>query len=258
VTTASARILLLALAVAGCASSVPLDTAIQLRPGPPAIRFGVDTFAFANESRSRNWEKPDLFANYCFVMTRAVVQFQRFARFAPGEPRLAAEEYTERVRRVVGRAPWRAPLPPGERVVIPGYASLFEFSRAQEPAIKAGLGSQLWSFLHWSNWRVAFPTTGGHQESVAADAITEIRAGRPVPFLITNFPTIELNHGVLAYDYRVSPGGTLQFTVYDPNDAARPGLITFDPRTSRFEATRLFDTTPGGIRAFRMSYSPLL
>ena len=57
-------------------------------PRPPAWRFGRDTFAFPNESLTKNRGKPDLYANYCFVMARAVTQFQRFARFDPAQPRL--------------------------------------------------------------------------------------------------------------------------------------------------------------------------
>jgi hypothetical protein len=80
---ASARLFLLALAVSGCASVAPIDAVVR-RPAPPdLLRFGVDTFAFPNESRSKNPGKPDLYANYCFVMARAVTQFQRFARFEP-------------------------------------------------------------------------------------------------------------------------------------------------------------------------------
>lgn len=224
----------------------------------PALRFGVDTFAFANESRSKNWGKPDLFANYCFVMTRAVAQFQRFARFAPELPRISSEDYTERVSRVVGLAPWRAPLAADDRIVIPGYASLFEFSRAEEQAVKRGFPSQFWTFWHWTNWRVIFPMPGAHQDSVAREAVAEIREGRPMQFLVTNFPTPELNHGVVAYDYRVTARGALEFLVYDPNDPSTPGLISFDREARRFEATRLFDTDPGPIRAFRVHYSPFL
>ena len=70
---AARRLLLLsALILFGCASVPPID-AVAARPAPPAaIRFGVDTFAFPNESRSKNWGKPNLYANYCFVMARAV------------------------------------------------------------------------------------------------------------------------------------------------------------------------------------------
>ena len=127
---ASARLFLVALVVSGCASVAPIDVAVR-RPAPAdLLRFGVDTFAFANESRSKNSGKPDLYANYCFVMVRAVTQFQRFARFEPDAPRLAAEEYVARVKQVVAQAPWEEPWPADQRIVIPGYASLHEFSRA--------------------------------------------------------------------------------------------------------------------------------
>src|SRR5712691_8625100 len=104
---ASVRLFLLALVVSGCASVAPIDAALR-RPAPPdLLRFGVDTFAFPNESRSKNRGKPDLYANYCFVMVRAVTQFQRFARFDASAPRVTADEYTRRVRRITTRAPWR-------------------------------------------------------------------------------------------------------------------------------------------------------
>jgi hypothetical protein len=250
--------LVLALAVTGCASVAPIETALRQPAPAPALRFGVDTFAFPNESRSKNRGKPDLYANYCFVMARAVTQFHRFARFDPALPRVAPEEYAERVRQVVAHAPWKDPLPPDERIVIPGYVSLNELSREQEAAVKAGLGSPFWTWLHWTNWRVVFPVPGAHQESVARDAVAEIQAGRPVQLLVTNLPAWELNHTVLAYDYRVGENGAVEFLVYDPNDPYAPGVVTFDPEARRFVATRLFDTTPGPIRAFRMYYSPFL
>ena len=100
-----------ALILFGCASVPPID-AVAARPAPPAaIRFGVDTFAFPNESRSKNRGKPDLYANYCFVMVRAVTQFHRFARFDPAGTKLSSAEYEARVARVVSRSPWADPLP---------------------------------------------------------------------------------------------------------------------------------------------------
>jgi hypothetical protein len=254
----SARLLLLAVAVSGCASVAPLDVAVW-RPSPPdVLRFGVDTFAFANESRTNNPGKPDLYANYCFVMARGVIQFRHFARFDPEAPRLTTEEYTERVKRVVSRAPWRDPLPLDDRVVIPGYASLHEFSQDQEAAVKAGLVGRFWTLVHWTNWRVVFPMPRWQQERVAREALAEVGEGRPVQLLVTNFPTWELNHTVVAYAYQVDPTGNVRFTVYDPNDPREPGRVTFDRAGRRFEASRLYDTHVGPIRAFRMYYWALL
>jgi len=254
----SARLLLLAVAVSGCASVASMDVAVR-HPSPPDIlRFGVDTFAFANESRTNNPDKPDLYANYCFVMARGVTQFQRFARFDPAAPRLSAEEYTERVKQVVAHAPWWDPLPPDDRVLIPGYASLHDFSRDQEPAVKAGLVGRFWTLVHWTNWRVVLPMPRWQQERVAREAVSELGEGRPVQLLVTNFPTWELNHTVVAYAYQLDPRGNVLFTVYDPNDPREPGHVTFDRAERRFEASQLYDTRVGPIRAFRMYYWALL
>jgi hypothetical protein len=254
----SARLLLLAVAVSGCASVAPIDVAVR-RPSPPdVLRFGVDTFAFPNESRTNNPGKPDLYANYCFVMARGVIQFQRFARFDPLAPRLTGDDYAERVKQVVAYAPWRDPLPPDDRVVIPGYASLHEFSRDQEAAVKAGLVGRFWTLVHWTNWRVVFPMPRWQQERVAREALTEVGEGRPVQLLVTNFPTWELNHTVVAYAYQLDPAGNVLFTVYDPNDPREPGRVTFDRSERQFQASRLYDTHVGPIRAFRMYYWALL
>lgn len=255
---ASARLFLLAVVVSGCASVAPMDVAVRRPSAPDTLRFGVDTFAFANESRTNNPGKPDLYANYCFVMARAVTQFQRFARFDEAAPRVAREEYVARVKLVVAHPPWEEPWPADDRIVIPGYASLFEFSRAQEAAVKAGLVGRFWTLVHWTNWRVAFPFPRWQQERVAREALVELGAGRSVQLLVTNFPTWELNHTVVAYAYALDAAGNVLFTVYDPNDPGEPGRVTFDRAERRFEASRLYDTHPGPIRAFRMYYWALL
>lgn len=255
---ASARVFLLAAVVSGCASVLPMDVAVRRAPPSELLRFGVDTFAFPNESRSKNSGKSDLYANYCFVMARAVTQFQRFARFDPDAPRVAPEEYVARVKQVVTLAPWEEPRPRSERIVIPGYASLHEFSRAQEAAVKEGMVGRFWSLVHWTNWRVVFPMPSWQQERVARETLVELGEGRAVQFLVTNFPTWELNHTVVAYGYRLDAAGNILFSVYDPNDPGEPGRLTFDRASRRFEASRLHDTEPGPIRAFRMYYWALL
>jgi len=192
------------------------------------------------------------------VMARAVTQFHRFARFDPALPRLAPEEYTSRVREVTSHDPWEDPLPADARVAIPGYGSLHALSQDHEAAVKAGLPARFWTLVHWTNWRIGFPFSGAHQERVAVQTLGELRAGHLVQLLVTNFPEWELNHTVLVYDYRIGDNDSVEFVVYDPNDPDTPGAIAFDGVDQRFLATRLYDTAPGAIRAFRMYYSPLL
>jgi hypothetical protein len=251
-----------ALLSTACASVVPAPSSLGLEHGlgpehgsvVAGFSFATDTFEFPNEIRARNPGRPDLYANYCFVLARGLRQFFAFARFDPAAARLSPDAYVGRVRAVGARAPWEPPLPADDRVVIPGYANLREFSRAQEAAVKTGLGGRTWTLVHWTNWRVAFPVTHGQQAEVAREVVDELDAGRLVQMLVTNWPKPELNHAVVAYAYRWAPQG-VEFLVWDPNDPAEPGTVTFDAQVSRFRASHLYDTEPGLIRAFRMYYS---
>ncbi len=236
----------------------PLGVALA-RPHPgPALTFGADTFAFRNDSRVHHKGKPDLYASRCFVLARAVVQFQRFARFEPDAPRLTDSQYTALVQRVTRLAPWRAPLPVAERIVIPGFESLHELTRAAEDAVKAGLPRRLWTILHWTNWRIIFPRLRGHQERVAAEIVAELQAGRPVQLLISDFPWIRLNHSVLAFDFHAGDPDTVDFSVYDPNDPTVPGVIRFDRLARRYRPAPLCGVNVPYFRAFRMYWSPFL
>jgi hypothetical protein len=218
----------------------------------------VDTFAFRNDSRIHHKGKPDLYASRCFVLARAVVQFQRFARFEPDAPRRAEAEYVALVQQVTRRAPWRPHLPPAERVAIPGFESLHELTREAEAAVKAGLPRRLWTILHWTNWRIIFPLPSAQQERVAAEIVAELQAGRPVQLLVSDFPRIRFNHSVLAFDFKVSDPDSIDFSVYDPNDPTVPGVIRFDRGKRRYRPAPLCGVDVPHFRSFRMYYSPFL
>jgi hypothetical protein len=222
----------------------------------PVVGFGVDTFAFRNDSRIHHRGQPDMYCNRCFLMARAVGQFRRFARFAPDEPRRPSAEYAGLVHRVTRRAAWRAPLPAAERVVIPGYASLHAFSAAEVAAVKEGLRGRFWTLVLWTNWRMTFPSLPGQQERVARETMAELRAGRPVQLFVTDFPRIKFNHSVLAFDYRVEGSEAVDVVVYDPNDPDAPGIVRFDPRDERFHTAPLCGVSVPYFRAFRQYYSP--
>ncbi|HEV8472686.1 MAG TPA: hypothetical protein VGR82_07930 [Methylomirabilota bacterium] len=247
----------LAVVTAACASAPARPAALPPAAAVPGFAIADDTFAFRNEIRARHPGATDLYANYCFVLARAVRQFHQFARFDAGAPRVAPEEYVRRVRAVGARAPWQPSLPAAERVVIPGYPSLRAFSAAQETAVKEGLGARFWTLVHWTNWRTTMPVPDGHQEAVLHEVIAELAAGRLVQLLVTNWPKPELNHTVVAYGYLLRPAGA-ELTVWDPNDLSGPGTVMFDARADRFVAAHVYETRPGPIRVFRMYYSWLL
>jgi hypothetical protein len=248
------------LATAACASaapSPPVPVVDDARISAPGFTFARDTFAFPNEIRARHPDAENLYANYCFVLARGLRQFFQFARFDPAAPKLDSAGYVERVRRLGEHAPWEPPLPPDERIIIPGYRNLREFSLAEAAAVKAGLGGRFWTWVHWTNWRVTFPLLGQHQPRIADEIARELRAGRLVQLLVTNWPVVELNHTVVAFAYRDTREDRV-FDIWDPNDPAVPGTVTFERSQQRFWATRIYDTRPGPIRVFRMYYSRLL
>ena len=247
---------ILAIVAVGCASAAP-------RPAPAAdaavsgFAFERDTFAFPNEIRAFVEERDDLYANYCFVVARSLRQFFLFARFDEGAPPLDRAGYVERVRQVVGRPPWHRPIPPSARVVIPGYAGLREFSRAQESAVKEGMGGRFWTLVHPTIWRTLFPIPRRHQAGVFDEIQRDLAAGRLVQLLVTNQPILELNHTVVVFASR-RDGARVDLAIWDPNEPARPGVITFDGARREFWATRVYATRPQAIRVFRMYHSPLL
>src|SRR5947199_6357927 len=70
------------------------------------------------------------YSRRCFVMTRTVEQFYKFACFEPNAPKLDENELHKRIRAVTRKSPWQDPLPPETRIVIPGYRNLRELSSA--------------------------------------------------------------------------------------------------------------------------------
>ena len=103
---------------------------------PPTIAFKRDTFAFANDTvfaykdghPSLRRDDAERYTARCFVMSRAVVQFKKFARFEPNLPPLEDSEMAERIREVTRRPPWDEAHGENERIVIPGVRTLRELS----------------------------------------------------------------------------------------------------------------------------------
>ena len=241
-----------ACASAPARSQSPADAPLNV----PGFSIDRDTFAFRNWIAEKYPDHDELYAHYCFVLARAARQFFQNARFDPTAPRLDHAAYVERVRRVVARAAWEPALPADDRVVIPGYTNLREFSAAEQTAVKEGLPGRFWTWVHWTNWRIGLPVGRTHQRHVLEEIEAELAAGRLVQLLVTNFPTPELNHTVIVFAAR-SNGAATELTTWDPNEPEGPGTITFDDERG-FWATRVYETRPGPIRVFRMYYSALL
>jgi hypothetical protein len=252
--TALGVVTALGLLATACAGAPPATM-----PAAARGRFDLerDAFSFANLVRAERPGWNDAFANYCLVIARAASQFYRFARFAADRPPAPTEEYDRLVRAVLSEPPWAPPVTEAERVVIPGYPDLHSFSAAHEKVIKAALGSNVLSMMHWRTWRVGVDFPPEHQERLARELIAEVDAGRPVPLMITNFPHEDLlNHSVLVYDRRPAQQGT-DFAAYDPNDPGSPLTLYYDDAARAFWVGPLTYSPPGRVRAFRLYTSPL-
>jgi hypothetical protein len=229
---------LLLLAV-GCASRRDPDTFV--RP----FDFSRDTFAYSNElfwvykmdpatgKTTHEWrEPPPTYAQHCFVMARSARQFFQHARFDESLPRADEATYRKLIREVVSRDP-RHELGATNKVVIPGFNSLHEFSAAYEALLKAECGSMWQSYFQRGHWRMIWFFTSGHQRRMAQQLIDSIQRNRPPVVHVAHFPRLQINHALLLYDARQSTNGW-EFTAYDPNFSSTPSTVYFREKDGLF------------------------
>jgi hypothetical protein len=199
--------------------------------------FARDTFAFVNELQWQyrrdpetgrmSYDGPNRDAQYvtrCFALARSARQFYQFARFDPAAPRVDEDGYRRRIREVIDRDPSQTGA--AERVVVPGYASLRDFSRDWEGLLKEELGGWRDSYLQRGNWRMVLPFRRDEREASAAELLQEIAVDRPPVVHVSDFPVLDINHAMMLYAAVETPD-EIQFTVYDPNNSAQPSRLRF-------------------------------
>jgi hypothetical protein len=229
------------LALSACASSPPLE-------GSRPFRFGHDSLAYPNEltweygfASDGRWTAqprdpaPD-YTLHCFVVARAARQFLYHARFDATRPVAEDHVYRELVREVMARSP-RAAAPSTERIVIPGYVDLHDFSTSWESLLKDVGGGAWQSYLQRGNWRMVFPFSREHQAATATNLLAELRANRPPIVHVVRFPSRAIDHAVLIFAATETPN-ELRFAVYDPNNARQATELRFDRATRTFTFPR--------------------
>jgi hypothetical protein len=244
------------LVLAGCA------TPPRSAPDRPFV-FERDTLAFTNELawayesdahgrwRGRSREPRPAYTLRCFPMARAVQQFFHHARFDPAQPPADEPTYARLVRQVLGRSP-RTVSPPAQRVVLPGYAGLREFSAAREDLLKAACGGAAASYLQRGHWRMIFPFFKSQQAAQAERVVEQVRQGRPVVLHLMRFPqTGAINHAVVAFAVRETEEAW-EFSLYDPNQPAAPVALRFDRTRRRFELERNAYYQGGPLHAYQV------
>jgi hypothetical protein len=222
--------------------------------------FSRDTFAFANETvfefhaghayprHETGPEKPKRFTNHCFVMSRSIIQFRKFARFEPALPPLEDEELAARIRKITSQQPWTPAFPEAERIVIPGYRDLRSLSEARAGILQRNIGQGWTTYFRPGNWRILLPH-GGAQQAKTHDTLERtLGSGEFFVAYLTNFPSsLNINHGVLVYASKKSASEATRYLVYDSNHPDGPRMLEWSPRDSCFLYQRDTDFVGGRV-----------
>jgi len=244
----------------GCAITAPQPTTAR------RFEFPEDTFAFANETvlnyrggvqvpedRPRSSEA-HRYSRRCFVMAAAAVQFWKHARFVPDAPPVSEAELGRRVREVVDRAAWDPVTPDGQRVVFPGFANLRDFSAKEGAVVRANLGPAWTGYFQPRKYCMVMVLTKRAEAEFNDQLTTWIDRGQPMVLWLYNFPSLDMNHAVVAYASRAD-GKKIAYTIADPNYTDRPRTLEYDPATQTFsyEATFYFKGGPVEVRPVYLS-----
>jgi hypothetical protein len=223
---------------------------------------GRDNFAYGNELRweyefpksggvvTRKTDPPPEYSLRCFPMVRAAREFFYHAQFEPSQPKASEAEYRKLVKAVLHRNS-RCPARPEERISIPGYANLHEFSAGQDEILKQECGGAARSFLQRGNWRMVFPVTRSGQRKTAERLAKEIKAGQLPIAHVYRFPNTTLNHAVLLYSAQ-EDSAAMTFSAYDPNDPDHVATLTFDRTSNAFLLERNRYFAGGAVRVYEV------
>ena len=226
--------------------------------------FHRDTFAFSNDTvfqygideqgqlQIHTRAKPVEFSHRCFVLTRAVLQFHQFATFQKNAPTISRTEYAQRIRQICRIPVWSRRSEP--RIIIPGYADLYCFSKAYEGLLKEHLGNWLPTYLRIGNWRMAMGHPRSGQASVATWLSQSLENHQPRALYLARFP--HLNHVVIPYAQHLDKQGNIHFSIYDPNYPDQPTWLLYKPSQRSFEFAPRWYFPGGRVNVMRVYISP--
>jgi hypothetical protein len=194
------------------------------------------------------------YSRRCFVMTRAVEQFYKFARFEPNAPRVDDRELTKRVRNITRRPPWHDPLPSEKRIVIPGYSNLRQLSQDKTSLLQRNIGLGWVVYLRPGNVRMFYLHDKNYQAKTHELLERALASHEFFIAYLSDFPIMHINHSVLVYKHEQprTADGNDSYIAYDPNHPDGPRHLKWieAKREFSFEKDREF---PGGFtRVFQV------
>jgi hypothetical protein len=251
---------LICLAWFGVFFALPVGNAITAD-----FRHSRDTFAFVNATvfkyraghpylrpRSTSKDPANEYNRRCFVMTRAAMQFYKFARFDPRSTPLDDRALAARIRAVTRRAPWHESLPQNHRVVFPGYANLREMSKARAHVLQKNIGLGWPTYLRLGNFRMFYKHDLKYQEKTYANLDAALARGDLFVGYLSTYPSLAINHSILVYARKTASSENEHYLVYDPNHAEAPRELTWSPREHAFSYQKDSDFIGGFVRIYQV------
>jgi hypothetical protein len=229
-------------------------------PAPHPFRYDTDTFSFANETvwnyvngsveseSSRSQVKKRDYTRRCFVVTRAAVQFWKFARFDSKAAPLPREKLAARIRDVTERSVWLPALPREKRIVFPGYANLREISAADPGIFQANIGLGWPVYFRAGNMPIIAPVYRETEARLNDEIFHDLHLNWPTIVWLYNFPSLNINHVVVVFAGK-RDHDRFHYQVYDPNYTDSPKKLDYDAGTRTFSYQSTFYFKGGTIDA---------
>ena len=247
--------LLISLALLPAISAYEPPTA----PAPRPFRYDIDTFSFANEtvwnyvngtvqSESSRPQDKRTYTRHCFVVTRAAVQFWKFARFDSKAAPLNDDQLAARIREVTERSVWLPPLAQNQKIVFPGYANLREISAAHAGVFQTNIGLGWPVYFRAGNMPIVIPVDRDTEASLNGEIFHDLQENYPTLVWLYNFPSLNINHVVVVFNGKKDAGG-FHYQVYDPNYATGPKKLDYDAATRTFSYQPTFYFKGGPVTA---------
>jgi hypothetical protein len=227
-------------------------------PAPRPFRYDTDAFAFANETvwnyvggtvqKESSASKKREYTRHCFVVTRAAVQFWKFARFDPNAKPLSDEKLAARIREVTERSVWLPALDDKQRIVFPGYDNLHEISAAHPGVFQSNIGLGWPVYFRAGNSPILIPVARGTEKELNDEIFHDLHENWPTIVWLYNFPSLKINHVVVIFK-GARDGDQFHYRVYDPNYSDGPKKLDFDAKTRTFSYQPTFYFKGGPVTA---------
>jgi hypothetical protein len=226
---------------------------------PKPFTYPGDTFAFKNETKwnyvggavqpeSRDSHLRD-YTGRCMVLSRASVQFWKFARFDPHAPPIDDTELARRIREICARDVWRPALSPRDRIVLP-YRDLHEASAERRFVFQRNIGFGWPFYFRAGNIVIASWVSRGIEARLNSEIFHDLALNTPTIIWAYRFPSLKMNHVIVVYSGHRDATG-YHYLVYDTNYHDAPKHLDFNPatRTFAFEPVYYFKGGPVTVRS---------